>query len=326
MTNPKKITKEEPIKQNETLKKEIETYKVNSTNKIIAENHLEDEIVKALKKSETNYSILINSINEGLGITDVNEKFIFVNPSAEKIFGVNKGKLIGRSLDEFLSEDNKKLIREQTNLRTKGEQSTYDLEIIHLDGSKKYLHINAIPQFDNNGIFTSTLGTFKDITERKYMEEEINNSHKLLQRIIDILPVRIFWKDTNLNYLGCNSIFAKDGGRNSTEELIGKNDFDMSWKEYAELYRKDDQEVITSKKPKLDFEEPQTTPTGDKIWLKTSKMPLTNQQGEIIGILGMYEDITERKKSEEEIHSLVDKLKKSNITKDKFFSMIAHDS
>jgi PAS domain-containing protein len=72
-------------------------------------------------------------------------------------------------------------------------------------------------------------------------------------------------------------------------------DFDMGWRGQAELYRCDDKEVITSGQPKIDFEEPQTTPAGDTIWLKTSKIPLRAADGSVYGVLGTYEDLTEEK-------------------------------
>ena len=75
----------------------------------------------------------------------------------------------------------------------------------------------------------------------------------------------------------------------------------MSWKEQAKLYRDDDQKVIKSGKSKINFEEQQTTPKGNKIWLNTSKVPLIDSKGKSIGILGSYEDITEKKKAEEKL-------------------------
>jgi PAS domain S-box-containing protein len=152
-----------------------------------------------------------------------------------------------------------------------------------------------------------------DITEHKKAEENIYNYQKLLQRIINLLPVRIFWKDKNLKFLGCNEVFAKDAGKNRPEELIGKDDFQMVWKEQAKIYQDDDQSVIKSGKPKLNFEEPQTTPKGNKIWLKTSKVPLTDLQGNTIGILGTYEDITELKKAQEEINQAYKNLKDTQV-------------
>ena len=71
-------------------------------------------------------------------------------------------------------------------------------------------------------------------------EQEIIKSQILLQRVINLLPIRVFWKDKNLVYLGCNNLFAKDAGKEKPDDLIGKDDFSMVWKEQAELYRADD--------------------------------------------------------------------------------------
>jgi len=148
--------------------------------------------------------------------------------------------------------------------------------------------------------FLSVLLNRSDI-KRKTEEEKSKNSRKFLQKIIDLLPVRIFWKDKDLRYMGCNEILAKDAGKNRPEDLIGKDDFQMGWKEQAKIYQDDDRIVIKSGKAKLNFEEPQTTPQGDEIWIKTSKMPLTDLDGNLIGILGVYEDITERKRAEKDL-------------------------
>jgi len=164
---------------------------------------------------------------------------------------------------------------------------------------------------------------FRDITEHKQREEEINNSQKLLQRIIDLLPIRVFWKDKNLKYIGCNEIFAKDAGKNKAEDLIGKDDFQMGWAEQAEIYQADDQAVMRSRKAKLNFEEPQTTPEGGKIWLKTSKVPLVDSQGNELGILGTYEDITGRKEEELQLQQKISELEMFNkITVERELRMI----
>lgn len=136
---------------------------------------------------------------------------------------------------------------------------------------------------------------FKDITEQSKSEAALIASHQLLQTIIDTAPVRIFWKDRDLRYLGCNPLFARDAGLNTAAELIGKDDYQMTWAEQADLYRADDRAVMESGVAKLAYEEPQTTPDGREIWLSTSKIPLRGADNQVIGILGVYEDISERK-------------------------------
>jgi len=133
------------------------------------------------------------------------------------------------------------------------------------------------------------------------MSADLARSQGLLQTIIDTVPIRVFWKDRELRYLGCNPVFAKDAGKSHPHEVIGKDDFQMGWKEQAELYRADDRDVIESGQAKLFYEEPQTTPDGQTIWLSTSKIPLRNSVNETIGVLGIYEDITQRKQAEIEL-------------------------
>ena len=96
-------------------------------------------------------------------------------------------------------------------------------------------------------------------------------------------------------------MFAEDSGLQEPEKLVGKTDFDMGWQEQAELYRADDLDVMQTGIRKLNYEEPQTTPDGEQMWLETSKIPLTDQDGGVIGILGTYHDITDRKRAEAEL-------------------------
>jgi len=144
----------------------------------------------------------------------------------------------------------------------------------------------------------------REIAERKQVEESLRTSQQLTEGIINTIPVRVFWKDKNLIYLGCNEIFARDAGFAAPKDIIGKDDYQMGWRDQAELYRGDDRQVIESGVSKISIEEPQTTPTGSTITLLTSKIPLRDPKGEISGVLGTYMDITERKRAEEEREKL----------------------
>jgi two-component system cell cycle sensor histidine kinase/response regulator CckA len=125
------------------------------------------------------------------------------------------------------------------------------------------------------------------------------DSQQIIERMINAIPVRVFWKDKNLVYLGGNAAFARDAGFADPKDIIGKDDYQMTWRDQAESYRADDRQVIESGHAKLLIEESQTTPEGNEIVLLTSKVPLHDPQGEVIGILGTYMDITERKRTEE---------------------------
>jgi PAS domain S-box-containing protein len=169
------------------------------------------------------------------------------------------------------------------------------------DGSTRLCELYATFQAD------LLIVTFNDITARKQAETALYESRKLIEGILSAIPLRVFWKDCNLVYLGCNQAFARDAGFDDPSDIIGKDDFQMGWRAQADLYRGDDRAVIESGSQKLLIEEHQTTPEGKIITLLTSKMPLRNPQGEISGVLGVYEDITERKRIETELQRM-DKL------------------
>jgi PAS domain S-box-containing protein len=143
-----------------------------------------------------------------------------------------------------------------------------------------------------------------DITERKRAEEALRASQQLIEGILNAMPVRVFWKDKNLVYLGCNAVFARDAGFADPKDIIGKDDYQMEWRKQADSYRDDDRQVIESGCSKLLIEELQTTPEGKTITLLTSKLPLRDSHGEISGLLGMYMDITERKQAENKLRQL----------------------
>ena len=148
------------------------------------------------------------------------------------------------------------------------------------------------------------LNSFEREAQRKHAESALAESHHLLKTIIDTAPIRIFWKDKDLRYAGCNPAFAKDAGELFIEDVIGKDDYQLVWKEQAEQYRADDRRIINSGMPKLSYEETQTTFDGSTICLRSSKVPLKNEANEIIGVLGIYEDITEQKHFQERINYL----------------------
>jgi PAS domain S-box-containing protein len=146
-----------------------------------------------------------------------------------------------------------------------------------------------------------------------HMLDEVSDAQETMQTIIDNIPRAVFWKDKELRFQGCNRIFAQVAGLKSTRDLIGRTDFDMPWKEHAEAYRADDQAVMKGRKPRLDHEERNVNSEGQVSWVLTSKVPVMNQHGEIVAVLGMFEDITERKKKDADIEAKLlelDQLKK----------------
>ena len=151
---------------------------------------------------------------------------------------------------------------------------------------------------DATGRIVGTLSSGEDITEQRLAEAAIAESRNLLLKIIDTVPARVFWKDPELRFLGCNTAFAQDGGMQHRDDVIGKDDYQMAWAAQADFYRADDRAVMASGVARLSFEEQQTTASGETVWLRTSKIPLINDHNETFGVLGVYEDITEYRRIE----------------------------
>ena len=156
-------------------------------------------------------------------------------------------------------------------------------------------------------------------------KNEAEQAQQMLQSVLDTIPVRVFWKDKDLIYIGCNKLFAKDAGLDKPEDLTGKSDFDMGWAAQAERYQNDDRAVIDSQKPMLDYEEPQTTPEGNTIWLLTSKIPLQDKNGQTLGMLGTYTEITERKLAVEQMEIARLAAERANRAKSEFLANMSHE-
>ncbi|MGB3535613.1 MAG: AAA family ATPase [Microcoleaceae cyanobacterium] len=132
--------------------------------------------------------------------------------------------------------------------------------------------------------------------------EQLQTSQTLLKSVLDNIPQLIFWKDKNSVFLGCNKNAAKVVGLNSPAEIVGKTDYDMpSTPEQTESYLQSDREVIKSGIAQLHIIEPHQQADGKQAWIETNKIPLRNANGEMFGILCTLEDITERKRFEDNL-------------------------
>ncbi|NJP07132.1 MAG: PAS domain S-box protein [Chloroflexaceae bacterium] len=139
--------------------------------------------------------------------------------------------------------------------------------------------------------------------------ELLPESQQFLQLIIDSLPGFIFWKDRDRVYLGCNSRFAQAAGVGTPDNIVGKTDYDLAWKrEEADFFRDVDQRVMDADQAQYHIIEPQLQAGGKQTWADTNKIPLHNSAGEVIGILGTYEDITHRKQVEEDLRTSLQQL------------------
>ena len=140
--------------------------------------------------------------------------------------------------------------------------------------------------------------------------QELQEREQFLQTVLDTFPLSVFWKDVNSVYLGCNQNLLRDAGLSTIAQIIGKTDYEMPWGETeADIYQADDRAVIESQTAKLGIVETQYQANGQTIWVETNKLPLRNLQGDVIGVLGTYQDISDRKAVENALM-----LKQSHLT------------
>ncbi|GAB6281426.1 MAG: hypothetical protein STSR0008_01650 [Ignavibacterium sp.] len=252
----------------------------------------------ALQESENKFRMLTEKALVGIYIIQDNA-FKYLNDAALKIIEYPPEEIINKlgPVDISINEK-KKIVQNNIDNRIEGKVKSIQYEdiIITKNGKQKIVDIlGTVTTLLNK---PAIIGTFIDITERKKYQEEIFNTNQLLQNILNHIPQRIFWKDKDSIYQGANIKFLKDIGLNSFNDLIGKNDYQLYEKGIAENFIEGDKLVINSNQPKLNYEEEQIDlKTKVKKWLRTNKVPLYDQDGKIIGVLGTYEDITEIKEA-----------------------------
>lgn len=146
--------------------------------------------------------------------------------------------------------------------------------------------------------FVASYRVLKSIFTSNFQLERAAIENHTFQTVLDLMPQRVFWKNKDLVYMGCNKAFSQDASLNDPNEIIGVTDYDI-FPEQAELYRSDDANTMNTREHLISSEEPQTHKNGTTIWLRTSKRPIINKEDIVIGVVGTYDDITELKNTQE---------------------------
>lgn len=129
-------------------------------------------------------------------------------------------------------------------------------------------------------------------------ERDLEETHRMLRSVLDAIPTRVFWKDLNSRYLGCNTTFAKDAGIAQPRDVAGLDDFALPWQDAADHYQGHDESVTSTGEVQLGLEGARTCADGVRMWVRTNKVPLRDAKDQIIGVLGTYEDISQSKAAE----------------------------
>jgi PAS domain S-box-containing protein len=265
---------------------------------ITERDRAETELMRIQKK----FTNLINDIPVGFYRSTPEGRFLDVNPALVNMLGYS-------DRDELMKVDIVKDLYVKPDERTDGvvynPDFTEDVEIYRLkrkDGREIWVEDRCRYIRNNKGEIVVHEGLCQDITERKSAEDAVALSEKRLRQIIDLVPHFIFAKDVNGKFILVNKAVA-DAYGTTVEELTGKTDADFAKSDEEVIhFRKDDDDVIKSGKPKIVPEESITDSTGLTRKLNTAKIPFTFSGTSLPAILGVSVDISEIKNKEQALH------------------------
>jgi PAS domain S-box-containing protein len=276
---------------------------IDITERKRVENILEESEreLKALFKSMLNAFVLFESVFDQNG-NFVSYRFVYINDAYERITGVKNDEVKGKTVHDVWPKTEASWVKAYGDVATTGVPSSFDM---YHEPTGKLYHCNVYRPWDTKDRFCVV---FEDITDRKRAEEEIQRTNTLLNSIVENIPNMIFLKDAReLRFTRFNRAGEELLGH-SRGDLLGKNDYDFFPKEQADFFVQKDREVLRGKEiVDIDEEPIQTRDKGERI-LHTKKVPILNAEGEPEYLMGISEDITDRKQAEEELQNAYKRL------------------
>ncbi|MEO8111369.1 MAG: PAS domain S-box protein [Ginsengibacter sp.] len=294
---------------------------IGASQDITARKNAEIETLKVYEEKNA----ILESIGDGFYTLDKNWVITYWNSQAEKMMGKAKNEMLGKIFWEVYPDVIGTPL-EVAYLEAVKENTIQNLEM-HYEKFKKWYQVSVYPSPNGVSVY------FQDITERKLAEEQIKTDKNLLRALIDNLPDTIFYKDKSAKKLISNKFdYYSILGADTEQEVLGKTDLEMSSHANASITYAQDMEILNTGNPLINFEEYFTTADNQPLWLSTSKLPLRNEDNEIIGLLGIGRDITQRKVAEDKLVELnttleknVQQLKISNADLEQFAFVASHD-
>ena len=287
---------------------------------------------EALNEAQALYYSLVDQMPAGVFRKDAAGRYVFVNSWFCRIKGMKPDQILGKTprelaASEFVNHPEAakeiQLAIQGTNnhkwILETGKQIDVEEQYPDADGKIRLWQVVKSPVFGPDGKITGTQGIFFDITERKRAGAALVQERNLLRTMIDNSPDAIYLKDLSGRKTLVNPAELKNMGCETEAEAIGKNDFEIYPQELAAEYFANDQAVIQTGRSLINHEEKVITSDGETHWSLSSKIPLRDATGIIIGLVGMGRDITERKRAEESLRllgSAVDQTKESIVITD----------
>jgi PAS domain S-box-containing protein len=241
----------------------------------------------------------LEAVTNGIVITNpsrADNPVIYVNPAFERMTGYTAQEMLGRNCRFLQGPDKQQTALEEVRRAIREER---DCRVIlrnyRKNGSLFWNQLSISPVRDEKGQRTYYVGILADITERRLVEEALGEERSLLRTLIDNLPVSIYVKDTESRYIISNLSHVRLLGATMTDDVVGQSDFDFFPKDLAARYFNDEQTLMRLGQAMVDKEELITDKAGKKRWFLTTKLPIKDSGGHIIGLVGLSRDITERR-------------------------------
>jgi sigma-B regulation protein RsbU (phosphoserine phosphatase) len=258
------------------------------------------------------YRGLFEHLVEGVFQTTPAGRYINANAALARIYGYDSPQDLIENLTDITHQLYLDPNRRQEFIRLMEEHDVvteFESQIRRKDGRIIWISENVRAIRDSDRRLINYEGTVEDITDRKRNEEQLRNSEALYHSLVENLPQNIFRKDLNERFTFANQRFCQTLGK-PLEEIIGKTDFDFFPPELATKYQQDDRKILESGEAFETIEE-HIPPGGEKLYVNVIKTPLYNSKGNIIGLQGIFWDITQRRRAEEGLRRTTVELAKS---------------
>lgn len=258
------------------------------------------KLEQALRESEKKYRDIVEKEKDIIYTLDEQGNITFVSPAVERILGYRAEELMGRNVISLIPKQFQDRALARLKELLKSGELTAETILLDKNGRSHFVEYSSTVIEDANKI-VGARGIARDVTERKKAEEELRKSEIKYRTLLENLPQKIFLKDAASIYISCNENYARDL-KIKAEEITGKTDYNFYPKELAEKYRADDRRIIESGDI-TDIEEKYIL-QGQESVVHTVKTPVRDGHGNVAAILGIFWDITERKKAEEALREL----------------------
>ena len=260
--------------------------------------------ISGLIEAERKYRLLAEQSIQGLTVIQ-NDRYVYVNPAFAFLVGYTVDEILAMSPEEgwnLIHPDDKKYLLQLAGDRRAGIKipMPYEYRFVRRDGSFRWVQAFS-GDIEYEGVKALQIMVI-DVTEGKVAETKLRSSQEMLLTVMNTIPQYVFWKDLDSVYLGCNENFALVSGVDTPDNIVGKTDFDLAWREVeAELFRALDKEVIRTDKPQMNIISPQLQSDNRDAWVEINIVPLHDEDGKVIGVLGTYHDITEKRVAEDNL-------------------------